>query len=114
MKQQLNEIKRMQQLAGIDSEDLESDIRGDLEKVSGIALPDLTFTAKILLKKGKIKPITPETKLKVGDWILLGRGMDWEAQIIKISGNQYTLDYGEAGKGRRPRTQLENFWFLIK
>jgi len=39
MKQQLTEVKRMQKLAGILKEDLESDIRQDLQKVSGISLP---------------------------------------------------------------------------
>jgi uncharacterized protein YjeT (DUF2065 family) len=36
MKQQLSEIKRMQKLAGIINEDLTSNIKSDLEKVSGL------------------------------------------------------------------------------
>jgi hypothetical protein len=53
MKQQLNEVKRMQQLAGIISEDLAGDIRKDLEKVSGLSVADpirLKELAKEFLK----------------------------------------------------------------
>lgn len=45
------EIERMQELAGITSEDLKSDIRGDLEKVSGIKLKPEINLPKIDLKK---------------------------------------------------------------
>jgi hypothetical protein len=40
MKQNINEIHRMQQLAGIINEDLAGDIRTDLEKTSGLSTAD--------------------------------------------------------------------------
>ena len=58
MKQSINEVKRMQQLAGIINEDLASDIETDLEKVSGNLDRDIrTDLGKVSGQKTIIDPV---------------------------------------------------------
>jgi hypothetical protein len=115
VKQYINEAKRMQQLAGIINEDLESDIKGDLEKVSGRPVIDIDPYVEKAMKSGKAVEITPETKLEVGD-ALVRMVDEIYATIVGVKGDTYLLkfsfDYEDEKPIRKPRRELEDYWLL--
>ena len=103
-------------------EDLESDIRKDLEGVSGIKLNKSTEVPEFAdsdikkeLETGEIQRITQKTKLKVNDRVI-NMANNVGAYIVSISGNDYklTFDFDEPNKRptKKSRIELEKYFAL--
>jgi len=99
MKKNLNEIKRMQQLAGLINESQLNEDFGDV--------------AQDALESGDAVRITPKTKIKVGDRILSLNGAG--AEVIGIMGDKYKIEWDMDGdRSQRSRANLEKYFLIEK
>ena len=98
---QLNEIKRMQQLAGLINE-------SQLNEFTNLDNP----TVDQALESGDFQEITPDTEIAVGDDVLSAKG--YFGEIVKIIGDKYVIEDADGDIRKVGKDKLMKFYLIRK
>jgi len=99
MKQQINEIKRMQQLAGIISENNSNPYNNPI--IASVRA------------EGEYTDITPDTQVEIGDDVVSLKG--YFGTVKDIQGDKYKILYHSDGTiTNQNRKKLESFFLVRK